>query len=148
MTTATVEVGQGGLRALERRLPTFGELPGDRRQETWRWPDILRWHSLAGGASVEYAHNILRDLRTGARHMSRMLARTLVTGLKVRNADRDAVVDMFMATSFTDIDSEWALANLIDAAVERATDEHERLAEAWANAARERTLVITSRPPL
>lgn len=143
---STVELGNGA--TLSRPLPQFGELPGDKNQQQFRWPDILRWHSLAGGTSVEYAHNILRDLRIGERRMSRMLARTLVTGLRIRNGDCDAVVDMFMATNFTDVGSEWALAHLIDAAAELAADERAWLAQAWADAARERVFTVGGGAPL
>lgn len=121
----TVEVGSvGGLRAFERRpLPAFGEFPGEREQAQYRWPDILRWY--VNNADFERAPSVLGELRAGARRMTRMLAETLSLGLKVRPRDKAAVIDMIYATHFGDVDSEWALANLIDVAVELAADETE-----------------------
>lgn len=141
---STVEIGGGS--SLHRPLPQFGEFPGERDQYRYRWPDVLRWY--VNNAEFERAPNVLAELRKGSRHMTRMLAQTIVLGLAVRPCDKDAVVDMITSTHFGDADSEWALANLIDAAVELAADEHERLAEAWACAARERRWTVPDGAPL
>lgn len=99
-----------------RPPPLFGELPGDgARQYQHRWPDILRWY--VNNREPVVAHDVLHELRSGARRMTRMLADTLVTGLHVCPQDRAALIDMITSTHFGDADSEWALANLIDAAV-------------------------------
>lgn len=147
-STVNVDKRNYGLafETVRRPLPEFGALPGEREQSQYRWPDILRWY--VNNAEFERAPSVLRELRNGERRMTRMLAQTFALGLMVRPRDKDAIVDMIYTTHFGDVDSEWALANLIDAAVELAADENERLAEAWANAARERLWAVPDGPPL
>lgn len=136
-----------GSSAHHRPLPQFGEFPGDRGQDRYRWPDILHWYGNRPNDPAR-RHEIIDELRCGSRYMTRMLAQTIVLGLAVPPGDRAALVDILMATNFGDADSEWALANLIDAAVELAADENERLARAWADAARERRWSVAAGPPL
>lgn len=146
-STVTMDNGGLALKVAPRALPAFGEEPGNLRQEFHRWPDVLNWYANRPN-DLGRRHEVLAELRSGERRMTRMLAQTITMGLKIRQRDADAVVDMIALTRFGDTDSEWALANLIDAAVELAADEHERLAQAWADAARERRWSVAAGPPL
>lgn len=144
---STVSQGSAADVTRWRPLPTFGEFPGDCRQGRFRWPDILHWYTNRPNDPT-LRHDVLDELRKGNRRMTRMLASTLVDGLRVRVRDGDAIVNMLVSTSYGNVESEWALANLIDAAVELAADEHTRLAEAWAAAARERVWSVPDGRPL
>jgi len=104
--------------ATERPRPGFGHLPGGRWHR--RWPDVLHKAKVWGRHGPD-AGAMLDRVREARIFFTEEDCLRITKQLHLNDEATEAVAIMITVTDFTDCDSEWALVNLIDAAVETAS---------------------------
>ena len=105
--------------AAGRERPGFGHLPGGRYER--RWPDVLHMSTVWGRIHRRAVEPLLDRIREGRIFITEEDCLRIAQHLSLNEEATEAVAVMISITNFTDCDSEWALVNLIDAAVETAS---------------------------
>jgi hypothetical protein len=103
----------------KRERPGFGHLPGGRYAR--RWPDVLYRSKVWGRIQRTAVEPMLDRIREDRLFFTEPDCMRIATWLRLTAEATKTVAVMIAMTDFTDCDSEWALANLIDAAVETAS---------------------------